>query len=152
MSSPKMHARVENARTGVPPKLPESRGERILFHGQPKLSPSFREISCAHISWKLKLLSPSEKSVSDKFSSNIPLPNPLRNANCINIVVSASLTKGTDPNLQFAMGFQRGEEWGHTKSRRIPESEGDCKGTRNVPSFEKLSKTKDLEEIGAPIY
>ena len=36
------------------PKLPESRGERILFHGQPNLSPIFREISCAHFSWKLK--------------------------------------------------------------------------------------------------
>ena len=36
------------------PNLPESRGERILFHGQPNLSPIFREISCAHFSWKLK--------------------------------------------------------------------------------------------------
>ena len=36
------------------PKLPESRSERILFHGQPNLSPIFREISCAHFSWKLK--------------------------------------------------------------------------------------------------
>ena len=36
------------------PKLPESRGERIWFHGQPNLSPIFREISCAHFSWKSK--------------------------------------------------------------------------------------------------
>ena len=36
------------------PKLPESRSERILFRGQPNLSPIFREISCAHFSWKLK--------------------------------------------------------------------------------------------------
>ena len=38
----------------VPPQLPESRGERILFHGQPNLSPIFREIFCAHFSRKLK--------------------------------------------------------------------------------------------------
>ena len=36
------------------PRLPESRGEKCLFHGQPNLSPIFREISCAHFSWKLQ--------------------------------------------------------------------------------------------------
>ena len=36
------------------PNLPESRGERFLFHGQPNLSPIFREMFCAHFSWKLK--------------------------------------------------------------------------------------------------
>ena len=39
---------------GCAQKLPESRGERILFHGQPNLWPIFREISCAHFSLKLK--------------------------------------------------------------------------------------------------
>ena len=36
------------------PKLPESRGERTSFHGQPNLSPIFRESSCAHFSWQLR--------------------------------------------------------------------------------------------------
>ena len=36
------------------PKLPESRGERILFRDSWDLSRIFREISCAHFSWKFK--------------------------------------------------------------------------------------------------
>ena len=46
-------------------KLPESRGERILFHGQPNLPPIFREISCGHFSWKMK--DENRRNVSPNF-------------------------------------------------------------------------------------
>ena len=52
---PQFSMALEHGAICCAPKLPESRCERILFHGSWNLSRVFfKEISCAHFFWKLK--------------------------------------------------------------------------------------------------
>ena len=51
---------------------------------------------------------PSKNSVWGQFSVKFPLPNPLQNANFINIVVSASLRKST-AKIQIGIQERRGQ-------------------------------------------
>ena len=82
-----------------PPELPESRGERLLLHGEPNLLPIFREISCPTFpgTWRTKISAKNFANFSPHF-----LPMSAKNFARISLSVLFGITISalTNPNRQ----------------------------------------------------